>query len=63
MLGCGLKTAWHLGHRIRHAMAPTPDAGPLGGPDKTVEATKRNWRSHARPNARLDISDATTSWS
>jgi transposase-like protein len=20
-LGCGLKTAWHLGHRIRHAMA------------------------------------------
>ena len=20
-LGCGMKTAWHLGHRIRHAMA------------------------------------------
>jgi transposase-like protein len=38
MLGCGMKTAWHLGHRIRHAMAPLPDAGPLGGEGKTVEA-------------------------
>jgi transposase-like protein len=38
MLGCGMKTAWHLGHRIRHAMGPTPDAGPLGGSGKTVEA-------------------------
>src|SRR6202171_450701 len=28
MLRCGLKTAWHLGHRIRHAMAPLPSAGP-----------------------------------
>lgn len=38
MLGCGMKTAWHLGHRIRFAMAPAPDAGPLGGVGKTVEA-------------------------
>src|SRR5580692_11462973 len=38
MLGCGLKTAWHLGHRIRHAMAPLANSGPLGGPGKTVEA-------------------------
>jgi transposase-like protein len=38
MLGCGMKTAWHLGHRIRFAMAPAPDAGQLGGPGKTVEA-------------------------
>jgi transposase-like protein len=38
MLGCGLKTAWHLGHRIRLAMSPSPDAGPLGGSGKTVEA-------------------------
>jgi len=38
MLGCGLKTAWHLGHRIRHAMAPAANAGPLGGSGKTIEA-------------------------
>jgi transposase-like protein len=38
MLGCGMKTAWHLGHRIRHAMAPAPSRGPLGGAGKTVEA-------------------------
>jgi len=38
MLGCGMKTAWHLGHRIRHAMAPAASSGPLGGSGKTVEA-------------------------
>jgi transposase-like protein len=38
MLGCGMKTAWFLGHRIRHAMAPAADAGPLGGSGVTVEA-------------------------
>lgn len=38
MLGCGMKTAWHLGHRIRFAMTPTPSAGPLGGAGRTVEA-------------------------
>lgn len=37
-LGCGMKTAWHLGHRIRHGMAPFPSAAPLGGGGKTVEA-------------------------
>lgn len=37
ILGCGLKTAWHLGHRIRHAMAPG-EANPLGGYGKVVEA-------------------------
>ncbi len=37
-LGCGLKTAWHLGHRIREAMTPLPGVGPLGGSGKTVEA-------------------------
>lgn len=36
-LGCGMKTAWHLGHRIRHAMAPAvPEQ--LGGAGKVVEA-------------------------
>ncbi len=38
MLGCGMKTAWHLGHRIRHAVAPDASSGPLGGTGKTVEA-------------------------
>src|SRR4051794_2201415 len=37
-LGCGMKTAWHLGHRIRFAMAPGGDIGPLGGAGKIVEA-------------------------
>jgi len=37
MLGCGMKTAWHLGHRIRLAMDPGA-AEPMGGAGKTVEA-------------------------
>ena len=37
LLGCGMKTAWHLGHRIRHAMAPGNPAQ-LGGLGKTMEA-------------------------
>lgn len=36
-LGCGMKTAWHLGHRIRLAMAPD-NPGQLGGDGKVVEA-------------------------
>lgn len=38
MLSCSMKTAWFLGHRIRLAMAPNADVGPLGGDGKTVEA-------------------------
>ena len=38
MLGGSMKTAWFMGHRIRLAMAPAADAGPVGGPDVTVEA-------------------------
>lgn len=38
ILGCGMKTAWHLGHRIRFAMAPDGSVGPLGGAGKVVEA-------------------------
>ena len=38
MLGCGMKTAWHLGHRIRFAMAPDGSGGPLGGAGRIVEA-------------------------
>ncbi|MCA0201621.1 MAG: IS1595 family transposase [Proteobacteria bacterium] len=38
-LGVGMKTAWFMGHRIRHAMAPGSDqSGPLGGAGKIVEA-------------------------
>lgn len=37
MLGCGLKTAWHLSHRIREMMAPAK-RGPMGGEGRTVEA-------------------------
>jgi transposase-like protein len=38
MLKCSMKTAWHLTHRIRHAMEPASDAGPIGGKGKIVEA-------------------------
>ncbi len=38
MLGGSMKTAWFMAHRIRLAMAPAADAGPLGGDGKTVEA-------------------------
>lgn len=37
MLGCGMKTAWHLGHRIRFAMDPV-SFDPMGGVGETVEA-------------------------
>lgn len=36
MLNCSMKTAWHLTHRIRAAMADG-GLGPLGGEYKTVE--------------------------
>lgn len=60
-LGCGMKTAWHLGHRIRLAMTPDGSSGPLGGAGKTVEAdetaltnsrkTKRKAGQRKRPHA------------
>jgi transposase-like protein len=37
-LGVGMKTAWFMGHRIRFAMAPAANAGPIGGEGATVEA-------------------------
>jgi hypothetical protein len=36
-LGITYKSAWFLGHRVREAMNIEPE-GPLGGPDKVVEA-------------------------
>ena len=38
MLQCSMKTAWFMGHRIRHAMAPADGTPPLGGKGVTVEA-------------------------
>jgi transposase-like protein len=38
MLQCSMKTAWFLGHRIREAMAPHKNIGPLGGEGMTLEA-------------------------
>jgi transposase-like protein len=56
MLGCGMKTAWHLGHRIREAMAPAANSGPLGGSGKTVEADDmemgRSVKTRKRPGGR-----------
>jgi transposase-like protein len=38
-LGCGMKTAWHLGHRIREMMKRDPDfITPLGGAGQYLEA-------------------------
>ena len=55
MLGCGLKTAWHLGHRIRFAMDPGY-TGPMGGEGKTVEADDmemgRSVKTRRRPGGR-----------
>jgi len=63
MLGCGMKTAWHLGHRIRAMMAPHESVPPLGGPGKTVEAddtqliksvkTKKPPREMRAPNVQV----------
>jgi len=59
-LGVGMKTAWHMGPRIRLAMAPMPNAGPVGGEGKTVEAdetylskspkTRKTGPLHAKPD-------------
>jgi transposase-like protein len=38
LLNCSMKTAWFLTHRIREAMAPAKNAGPIGGQGKIVEA-------------------------
>src|SRR6266481_4497952 len=38
MLGITYKSAWFMAHRIREAMAPAANAGPLGGEGMIVEA-------------------------
>ena len=37
MLGVTYKTAWFMAHRIREAMRPGKNEGPMGGPGKVVE--------------------------
>jgi len=53
MLRCSMKTAWHLTHRIRLAMEPDRNAGPIGGAGKIVEADEafltKSPRTRKRP--------------
>jgi transposase-like protein len=58
--GCGLKTAWFLGHRVREAMTELgiEPVGPLGGANKVVEADETfvggkaaNRKNHIPPKA------------
>jgi transposase-like protein len=61
-LDVGMKTAWHMGHRIRFAMAPAAN-GPIGGAGKTVEAdetylskspkSRKTGPLHARPDTQV----------
>jgi len=63
MLGGSMKTAWFMGHRIRHAMAPPATAGKIGGEGVTVEAdetylskspkTRKTGPLHAKPDRQV----------
>jgi len=64
MLGVTYKTAWFMTHRIRLAMSPAADAGPIGGAGKTVEADETvmsksrktrqdNKPLHAKPDVKV----------
>lgn len=54
MLGLTYKTAWFMAHRLREAMRPAADAGPLGGEGATVEADETYFgkadEPHVSPN-------------
>ncbi len=59
ILGCDLKTAWFIGHRIREAMAPAPgSAGPIGGAGKIVESDEtfitKSPKTRRKPHERTD---------
>lgn len=56
MLGVTVKTAWFMSHRIREAMGPAADAGPLGGEGQIVEADEAELapskKTRPRPRAK-----------
>lgn len=56
MLGITYKSAWFMAHRIREAMAPAANAGPLGGEGMIVEADEMYL-----PTAPLERDNARTS--
>ncbi len=37
MLGMTYKSAWFMAHRIREAMTPATNVGPMGGEGKVIE--------------------------
>lgn len=55
-LGITYKSAWFMAHRIREAMAPAKDAGPIGGAGKVIEADETELspsrKSKRRPRIR-----------
>jgi transposase-like protein len=55
MLGVTYKTAWFMAHRIREAFA-TPNAGPIGGGGKIVEADETYWGTTDRARIRARAS-------
>jgi transposase-like protein len=56
MLGVTVKTAWFMSHRIREAMGPAADAGPIGGEGQIVEADDaevgRSNKTRPRPRSK-----------
>jgi transposase-like protein len=61
-IGVGMKTAWFMGHRIRHGMASGADVGRLGGEGKTVEADEtylaKSPKTRKAPGTRLNAKPA-----
>ncbi len=47
-----MKTAWHLGHRIRFAMAPAATLARWAALERPLKPTKPSWRGPARPSVR-----------
>jgi transposase-like protein len=66
MLGITYKSAWFLAHRIREAMAPATNDGPLGGEGKVLEADETELapsRKTRKPKARRNNKRFLLLWS